>query len=94
MGKQGSKYSEEFKREALRQLASGRPTEQVALDLGVGKTTLWRWRLELKDGKSLETVSDSDVKKENARLRRRIRELEEDREILKKAAALKYPREA
>jgi transposase len=87
MGKQGSKYSEEFKREALRQLESGRPTEQVALDLGVGKTTLWRWRLELKDGKSLETVGDSDVKKENARLRRRVRELEEDREILKKAAA-------
>lgn len=87
MGKQGSKYSQEFKREALRQLESGRPIEKVALELGVGKTTIWRWRLELKDGKSLDGASDSEVKRENARLRRRIRELEEEREILKKAAA-------
>jgi len=81
------KYTEEFRREALRQLELGRPLEQVAQDLGLGKTTLWRWRAELKGGRGPEAVSESEVRRENARLRRRIRELEEDREILKKAAA-------
>ncbi len=86
MGKQG-KYSDEFKREAVRQVEAGRPLGQVARDLGIAKTTLWQWRAALKDGRSLEAGNESEVRKENARLRRRIRELEEDREILKKAAA-------
>jgi transposase len=81
------KYTEEFKQEALRQLGLGRPLEQVARDLGIGNTTLWRWRAELKEGRGPEAVGESEVRRENARLRRRIRELEEDREILKKAAA-------
>lgn len=33
-------YSEEFKREAVRLVDEGESVEQVANDLGVGKTTL------------------------------------------------------
>ena len=79
-------FTEDFKREAVRLIESGQSVEQVALDLGVGKTSLWRWRLQL--GKNaVEVAVDPDLQKENARLRRRVRELEEEREILKKATA-------
>lgn len=38
------KHSEEFKQEAVRiALTSGLPRERVALDLGVGKSTLNKW---------------------------------------------------
>ncbi len=39
-----TKYSEEFKQEAVRiALSSGLPRERVASDLGVGKSTLGKW---------------------------------------------------
>lgn len=83
------RYSEEFKREAVRLVVEGQTVEQVAIDLGVGKTTLWRWReIYAKDGMKAGAVpqTDEQLRKENARLRKRLRVLEEEKEILKKAA--------
>ena len=38
------KHSEEFKQEAVRiALTSGLPRERVAVDLGIGKSTLGKW---------------------------------------------------
>lgn len=69
-------------------LESGMTLEQVAADLDVAHSSLSRWKK--KFGSSVAQpppASDEGVRKENARLRKRVRELEEEREILKKATA-------
>ena len=42
------KHTDEFKREAVRiALSSGLPRDRVASDLGVGKSTLYKWILSV-----------------------------------------------
>ena len=79
------KFSLEFKREAVRRVTSGRPMLEVAADLKVGKSTLWRWIREQGHEQQPADGTTSETDRELARLRRRVAELEEDREILKKA---------
>jgi transposase len=84
MGKGPStrRYTDEFKRDAValyRQ--SGRPIKDVARELGVSDTSLGNWVREAKDHAPAEEVESA---KEEARLRKRIRELEEEIEILKR----------
>ncbi|MFH1811682.1 MAG: IS3 family transposase [Pseudomonadota bacterium] len=84
-----SKFSEEFKREAVRLLEAGQSLEQVAVDLGVGHSSLSRWRRHYGMVIDAPTPADGDeLREENARLRTRVRVLEEEREILKKANGL------
>lgn len=65
-------------------LPSGLTRKQVADDLSVGMSTLNKWITVHRD---TDVVSKDDLipAKENYRLRREIRLLEEEREILKKA---------
>ena len=65
-------------------LTSGLTGRQVADDLGVGMSTLNQW---IRGHRDTDVVSkeDLDLAKENDRLRREIRLLKEEREILKKA---------
>lgn len=81
-------HSEEFKREAARiALTSGLTHEQVATDLGIGKSSLSMWVSMYRPSKSGE-VPESDLVMENERLRRKNRMLREERDILKKATQL------
>lgn len=65
-------------------LTSGLKRKQVADDLGVGMSTLNKWITAHRDTDVL-SQEDLDLAKENDRLRREIRLLKEEREILKKA---------
>ena len=89
--KKAKKYSEEYKREAVRlmQNRGDRTVVEIAASLGVrtGQLHAWRAALEKKGKVPSEASKPSDVERENERLRRRVRELEMEREILKKAAA-------
>lgn len=79
------KHSEEFKQEAVRiALTSGLPRERVALDLGVGKSTLNKWVSHYRPS-DLVSAPQADLARENKRLRLENRVLREEREILKKA---------
>jgi transposase len=83
-----SPYSKEFKREAVQLLrTSGRPVPQLAKELGVSPQSLRNWAVQhdVEDGKS-EGLS-SQEREELRRLRREVKVLAEEREILKKAAA-------
>ena len=90
-------YPQQFKADAVA-LYRNRPGATIALiadDLGVNRETLRSWvraddqrRGGSRRDRSVSTVgvgSDS-VEDENAALRRRVRELEEERDILRKAA--------
>ena len=86
------KYTPEFKREAVRLVREESMTyAQVGSDLGVDKTTIRDW-CKLSEAGKLETSSvpaaaSRSLAEENAALRREVRILREEREILKNAAA-------
>ena len=84
-------YTPEFREEAVRLARSRGPDEsirQVALRLGVSNETLGLW---LRDADALEATAEArlsaDERHELVELRRRVKTLETEREILKKAAA-------
>jgi transposase len=79
-------HSAAFRQEAVRQARESRePLTRVARDLGVKYSTLRLW---VKEGgaASEPASSDSDLS-EVRRLRKEVRELRMEREILKKAMA-------
>lgn len=82
-----TKRSEEFKREAVRiAQTSGLTRKRVAADLGVGLSSLNKWlRCYGEAATSPTTVNTHDLAQENERLRRELRLVTEEREVLKKA---------
>jgi transposase len=88
MGKR-KKYTEEFKKDAVRlMLARGtRTVAEVADGLGVNGHMLHRWHQQYGaevTGRGLAELNQQDVEA----LRRRVRQLEQENALLKKAAAL------
>jgi transposase len=85
------RYTEEFKREAVRLLELGeKPASQLALELGVKRTLLYRWRDQLKkkgDAAFSRGRPRNDQLTELQRLKKELKEVKEERDILKKAAA-------
>jgi len=81
----GLKRTDEFRQDAVRiALTSGLTRKQVADDLGVGMSTLNKWITQHRDT-DVVSQEDLDLAKENDRLRREIKLLKEERDILKKA---------
>ena len=74
-----------FRREAVRILATGgRTVEEVAANLGIGRSTLSKWKTKL-DRAELMAGPHDDVEKELKRLRRENELLRAERDLLKKA---------
>ena len=85
--RQGRVIDDAFRREAVRLLStSGRTAEQVADDLGIGRSTLTKWKSKLVEVKLMAGPHD-DVHMELARLRRENELLRAERDLLKKATA-------
>lgn len=85
----GRPYTPEFRREAIELYrVSGRAVAVVAKDVGVASETLGRWvrQAEIDAGDRQEVLS-AESQSEVVALRRRVRRLEQEREILVKAAA-------
>ena len=85
------KFSEEFKRDAVALvLTQGMSQKQVCVDLGVSKSALQAWvrNAELAGRGIVPAASgDGNAQREQAKMQKRIRELEMENEILRKAAA-------
>lgn len=78
-------HGTEFRKEAVRlALSSGLTRKQLSGDLGVGLSTLNRWVSEDRNADLMSGPHD-DLEKENTRLRKEVKLLREEREILKKA---------
>ena len=81
MGEKRRRFSEEFKREAVRlAFEGGEPVSQVARELDVRTDMLRRWRRELAG----EASRPSEAEQEVRRLRRELSRTQEERDIPKK----------
>jgi len=81
-------YSEEFRREAVRLLrSSGRLIPQLARELGCSPQSLRNWGRQIDVDEGRAAGLSSEEREELRRLRRELRTVTEEREILKKAAA-------
>jgi len=81
------RYPEEFKIEAVRQIAQrGHPVAEVSARLGVSQHSLYKWIKEqqMPPGQHKEQVSQTE---ELRRLKAELKRVTEERDILKKAAA-------
>jgi len=87
--RQRQRYSAEFKREAVRLLELGqKPGTQLALELGVARNRIYKWQVQLKaNGGVFRTPGRPKVEEENelSRLKRELKRVTEELEILKKA---------
>ncbi len=75
------KYDDEFKQNTVRKILDGQSAASVSRELGVAESLLHKWkRTKIETGSQLE--------KENLELKKRLREVEMERDILKKAALI------
>jgi transposase len=83
-----SKYPEQFRQDAVELVRStDRPLAQVARELGVNHETLRLWVKNADHAKTTPTGPTAAVGDELRALRKRVAELELEKDILRKAAA-------
>lgn len=88
MAKTRRKFSREFKIEAVKLVTEGGMSiAQVARDLDIGRNLLARWKRQFEEDSDAFPGKghQSPEKEEITRLRRRVTQLEMERDILKKA---------
>ena len=86
MGRRG--YPPEFRRRALDLLAAGRRATDLARDLGISSQTIYLWRHQEQIDRGLVAGLMSTERTELAVAKRRIRELEAELEIHRRASEL------
>jgi len=81
------KYDADFKKEVIKMVEAGRSVPDVAQSLGIGRNLIYYWMKRAKvesPGHDLRISYDS----EKTALHKRIKELEQERDILKKALGI------
>jgi transposase-like protein len=79
------RYPEEFRRKVLGLAATGRPAAQIAADLGISDQTIYVWRKQQLIDAGQEPGLTRGEQAELVAARRRIRELETENTILRRA---------
>ena len=87
----GTQYSSEFKLEAVKRIErTGEPVTKVAAELGVRPTTMQGWVNKYRKSPEAPFPGSGNLSPEDEKVRKlekELRELKEENEILKKAAA-------
>jgi transposase len=84
------RYTEEFKVEAVRLVRdSARPVAQVARDLGIAETQVYRWVAEHRQAEAQGTTRAGQraEAEELARVKRELARVTQERDFLRRAAA-------
>ena len=90
---QRRKYDDEFKRDVLKMVLTGRPVQEIATSLGLNANIVHRWKAEhIKATGGSQSIPDiitpSVFGVEYERVKARLREVEQERDILKKALGI------
>ena len=83
-------FTPQFKKDAVALVRAGRSVTEVAHDLGIARSLLQRWREQLEreaDDAFPGTGRLPPAAEEVRRLRQQLRDVTEERDILKKALA-------
>ena len=75
-------FTPQFKRDAVKLVNEGKSVTEVARNLGVARSLLQRWR-DQAVGEGVDAMEADEVR----RLRNQLRDVVEERDILKKALA-------
>ena len=88
-------YDQQFKEDAVNLvISSGKSISEVAAELGVLRSNLGRWKQQVLDrcdqnsGTNSEGMKPSELEAELRKLRSELREMTEQRDILKKALSV------
>lgn len=83
------RFTPEFKEEAVRQVVErGYPVREVAERVGVSAHSLYKWVKSVQPDRSEQRAQELiEAKSEILKLRAELRRTQEERDILKKAAA-------
>jgi transposase-like protein len=81
-------YPPEFRRRVVELVEGGRKVAEVAADLGVSEQSIYTWRRQARIDAGVEAGLTSAEKAELAAARRRIRELEMEVAIHRRATEL------
>ena len=80
------KYDDDFRRNAVQKVLDGQSVRSVSQELGVNESQIHKWRrAALTNGDGVKSGAELN---ETLELKKRIRELEMENEILKKAALI------
>ena len=82
----GKSYGPEFRCRVIQRVRDGRAVKVVATELGVSEATVFRWVLQDRVDRGERVGMSSREKLELADAHRRIRELETELAVVKKAA--------
>jgi transposase len=88
------KYDAEFKEEVIKMAINGRPVREIAESLGISEALIYKWKSRHSGSSVASWPSGSlplsgDVSAaEHERLKARLREVEQERDILKKALGI------
>lgn len=83
-------YSKEFKEEAVKRIIKGEPAAKVARDLGVNVNSIYTWKSRYLEHPEDAFVGSGNLHQEDDEIRilkKQLRDLQEENDILKKAAA-------
>jgi transposase len=80
-------YDTEFKKSAVQLVLHGQSVPSVSQSLGVSESLLYKWRAEFSEPNK-EDRSENALQVENETLRKQVRQLEIERDILKKALGI------
>ena len=83
------KYDSDFKSEVLKMVESGRPVPEIAQSLGIGNNLIYYWvKQAKKKGSKPMDKSGLSFDEEKLALQKRLKEVEMERDILKKAIGI------
>jgi transposase len=79
-------YDSAFKESVLSMLKNGQSVSELSKSLGIGESLIYKWRSDsLSPGVSCLNSVESAMISENSDLRKQVKQLEQERDILKKA---------